>query len=108
MSLEVINGKGFLTCDVCGAKAASNSKEFNRFIKRHPAKCSERREFSKQLAEGVRSVESIVDTVINEQWVGDDNAKPRAYDPMIKPVTRPEKVHKKRGGMASLATEDCI
>ena len=47
-----------LHCTVCHANCPNTSKERARFEKRHPAKCQERREFTKQLAEGVRSVDA--------------------------------------------------
>lgn len=42
----------------CGAKAKVNSREAKRFLKRHPALCSARKAFSKQLASTVRSVDA--------------------------------------------------
>lgn len=45
-----------LTCS-CGASCANTSKEAVRFKKRHPFKCAQRKVFTKQLAEGVKSVE---------------------------------------------------
>lgn len=45
-----------LTCP-CGASAPDTTKERKRFQRRHPALCSERKAFNKQLAQGVRSVE---------------------------------------------------
>ena len=40
----------------CGASAGGRHS-VPRFLRRHPSLCSERREFSKQLASGTRSVE---------------------------------------------------
>lgn len=45
-----------LTCP-CGASAANTSKERGRFKRRHPALCADRKKFTKQLAQGTRSVE---------------------------------------------------
>jgi len=52
-----INGMRQIQCSACGATAPNDSRNRNRFSKRHPGKCQERRAFTKQLAEGVRSVE---------------------------------------------------
>ncbi len=49
--------KARLMC-ACGASAADTCKERGRFKRRHPVLCSERRNFTKQLAQGTRSVES--------------------------------------------------
>ena len=57
-----INGMRQIQCSACGATALNTAKERNRFSKRHPGKCAERREFTRQLAEGVRSVEADGDT----------------------------------------------
>lgn len=49
-----------LICKNCGASAADTSKERGRFRRRHPLFCKvsmERHVFSKQLAQGTRSVE---------------------------------------------------
>jgi hypothetical protein len=56
MSNTVTLISGELVC-TCGAKAQDNSSESKRFKKRHPGKCSERRDFTKQLAQGTRSVD---------------------------------------------------
>ncbi len=47
-----------LTC-VCGASANNTLKERARFLRRHGEKClaTERKAFTKQLAQGTRSVE---------------------------------------------------
>ena len=50
-----INGKEVLVCD-CGAKAFLH--EAKRFNKRHPALCSARKAFAKQLAQGTRCVDA--------------------------------------------------
>lgn len=65
----------------CGASSSKASKELKRFLKRHPAKCSERREFSKQLAEGTRSVDADENApqIINDQWVGKEEQKPKGW-----------------------------
>lgn len=63
-----------IMCPGCGAVCAATSKRRGRFLKRHPAKCQERREFSRQLAEGVRSVEDptfAVDTA--DLWDKENN-----------------------------------
>ncbi len=51
---------GIYTCS-CGAKAKANSAEEKRFLKRHPALCSRRKEFTKQLAQTCKSVEGDED-----------------------------------------------
>ena len=56
MPNEVTLVNGELVC-TCGAKAQDNSSESKRFKKRHPDKCSERQDFTKQLARGTRSVD---------------------------------------------------
>ncbi len=43
-------------CPLCHA-SCDEKKDLNRFNRRHPAKCQERMAFTKQVAEGVRSVE---------------------------------------------------
>lgn len=45
---------GAIQCS-CGSKA--EPKDRNRFLKRHPRICSERREFTKQIARGTRCVD---------------------------------------------------
>jgi len=42
----------------CKCGACCQPKDKNRFLKRHPALCSERRAFAKQLAQGTRSVDT--------------------------------------------------
>jgi len=44
-----------LTCPNCGATA--EPKDRKRFERRHPALCTARRDFAKQLAQGTRCVE---------------------------------------------------
>jgi len=51
---QVISDGKVWTCS-CGAKSGKDG--LKRFLSRHPATCSKRREFSKQLAAGTRSVE---------------------------------------------------
>lgn len=41
----------------CGAKAPP--KDRKRFLARHPKMCSERREFTRQLAQGTRCVDDV-------------------------------------------------
>jgi hypothetical protein len=48
--------KPLLKCD-CGATARDTCKERKRFKLRHPRLCTERRKFTKQLAQSTRSVE---------------------------------------------------
>ena len=55
--LDSINGVDTLVCD-CGASAPNTSKAGKRFRERHPEKCSARREFNQQLAQGTRSVDA--------------------------------------------------
>lgn len=50
--METIN---VIRCPACGATA--DPKDHNRFAKRHPSKCVERREFNKRLAQGTRCTE---------------------------------------------------
>lgn len=48
-------------CEACGksiTRSSTTHPDIKRFAKRHPKKCEERRLFTKQLAEGVRSVEN--------------------------------------------------
>jgi hypothetical protein len=47
-------------CKVCGTICTS-AKDLPRFLRRHPKLCSEGKGFTKQLAQGVRSVEEAVD-----------------------------------------------
>lgn len=51
---HVIDVPGKLECS-CGAK--SEAKDRNRFLKRHPGKCSERREFTRKIANGTRCLD---------------------------------------------------
>ena len=46
-----------LTCGTCGARC-TEEKDAKRFLRRHPALCSERAAFTKQLAAGTRCVDS--------------------------------------------------
>lgn len=45
-----------LVCE-CGARVPNTSKYRGRFKRRHPKLCQKRKEFAKQLAEDVKSVE---------------------------------------------------
>lgn len=45
-----------VVCSNCGAECAE-SKHLARFERRHPALCTARKEFNRQLARGTRSVE---------------------------------------------------
>ena len=49
-----------VSCPSCGA-VCSDKKDLARFKRRHPKLCQERKEFNKQLAAGVRSVEDRID-----------------------------------------------
>ena len=50
--METIN---VIQCPNCGATA--DPKDRNRFAKRHPRLCTERREFNRKLAQGTRCAE---------------------------------------------------
>lgn len=52
-NVQVVDG--VLKC-FCGAKCEPKDK--NRFLKRHPGKCTEKKEFTHQIAQGVKSVET--------------------------------------------------
>mgnify|MGYP001581959160 FL=1 len=56
MTNSVYSSDAELRCS-CGAKCADGSKR-TRFLERHPRLCSERQDFTRQLAQGTRSVES--------------------------------------------------
>lgn len=45
-----------LTCS-CGAKSKDTAEGRQRFMRRHPALCSDRKEFARQLAQTTRAVE---------------------------------------------------
>lgn len=47
---------GYLVC-TCGARAPDTSSAAKRFQTRHPGKCTERKEFTRQLATGTKSVD---------------------------------------------------
>jgi hypothetical protein len=64
--------EGVLQCS-CGAKCEPKDK--NRFRKRHPAKCSEKEEFTRQIAQGVRSVETDQQEDPVKYWMERDNAE---------------------------------
>ncbi len=49
-----------LVCTVCGA-TCTERKDMRRFERRHPALCAERKEYTKQLAQGTRAVEDEED-----------------------------------------------
>jgi len=56
-----------LVCEACGAKAFLSERK--RFNKRHPALCSARKAFSKQLAQGTRCVDAEEsDARIGKRW----------------------------------------
>ncbi len=44
-------------CPNCDARCSDTSRELKRFQRRHPALCTARKAFAKQLAQGTRSVE---------------------------------------------------
>jgi hypothetical protein len=48
---------GVVACNACGAHC-DKKNELNRFLRRHPGKCQQRKAFTKQLAAGVRSVDA--------------------------------------------------
>lgn len=54
---------GKLECS-CGANA--EPKDRKRFLKRHPSMCSERREFTRKVAQGTRCVDD--DEAIGARW----------------------------------------
>lgn len=58
VSVIELRGNQYLRCD-CGAQCRQGSNKSLRFIARHPKLCSERKDFTKQLAQGVRSVEDL-------------------------------------------------
>jgi hypothetical protein len=49
ITLDPIDGKEMYVCDACGARC--RPKDRNRFGKRHPMLCQERKAFTAQLAE---------------------------------------------------------
>ena len=77
MPNEVTLVNGELVC-TCGAKAQDNSSESKRFNKRHPGKCSERRDFTKQLAQGIRSVDYDVAGKLNWRDLSDQELEQAA------------------------------
>ncbi len=63
--LKTVDGKQQLVCS-CGATAFLSEEK--RFRKRHPALCSARKAFAKQLAAGTRCVDS--EERYGERWEG--------------------------------------
>lgn len=56
ITLDLVDGKEMYVCDNCGAKCKPNER--NRFGKRHPKMCKERKAFTAQIAKGTRSVDA--------------------------------------------------
>jgi hypothetical protein len=59
LKLEAMQEGGLYRCCItCGARTLFWGKDEKRFLRRHPKLCKERGAFMRQLAQGVRSVES--------------------------------------------------
>jgi hypothetical protein len=64
-TVTVSENGNYLSCP-CGARCYNNSREARRFRLRHPVLCQARKQFTKQLAAGTRSVDA------DERWQADN------------------------------------